>query len=86
MTRSATKRYQALDELKALSNRRYVSPYSIALIYAGLGEKDQAFAWLEKAYEDRSSLMVYLKVEPMLDSLRSDTRFAELVRRIGLPT
>jgi hypothetical protein len=69
-----------------LSNRRYVSPYSIALIYTGLGEKEQAFAWLEKAYEDRSSLMIYLKVEPMLDSLRSDPRFTDLLHRIGLPT
>jgi tetratricopeptide (TPR) repeat protein len=80
------KALEALDNLEELSNRRYVSPYSIALIYTGLGEKDQAFAWLEKAYDDRSGLMVYLKVEPMLDSLRSDTRFAELVHRIGLPT
>lgn len=79
---------EALADLKALSNRRYVSPYSIALIYAGLGERERepAFAWLEKAYEDRSSLMIYLKVEPMLDSLRSDPRFADLLHRIGLPT
>ena len=48
------------------------------MIYAGLGEKDQAFAWLEKAYDDRSSYMVYLKVEPMLDRLRSDSRFDDL--------
>jgi TolB-like protein/Tfp pilus assembly protein PilF/class 3 adenylate cyclase len=66
-----------IDELKELSTRPYVSSYQIALIYTGLGEQDQAFEWLEKAYEERSDLLVYLKVEPRLDSLRSDPRFAD---------
>ena len=65
-----------LDELKQLSGQEYVPAYSIALIYAGLGEKDQAFAWLEKAYEEHSFQMAWLKVEPRWDSLRSDPRFA----------
>src|SRR5215471_6252842 len=52
-----------------LSKRRYVSSYHMAMIYAGLREKDQAFEWLEKAYQERSDLLVYLKVEPRLDSL-----------------
>jgi serine/threonine protein kinase/Flp pilus assembly protein TadD len=74
-----------LDELKQMSQQEYVPADSIALVYAGLGEKDQAFAWLEKAYGERSFGMAYLKVEPRWDSLRSDPRFADLVRRVGLP-
>jgi eukaryotic-like serine/threonine-protein kinase len=73
-----------LDELKKLSAQEYVPGPSIALIYAGLGEKDQAFAWLEKGYEERSFQMQWLKAEPRWDSLRSDPRFAGLVRRVGL--
>ena len=76
---------KTLLELKKMAQQKYIQPWSIALIYAGLGEKDQALAWLEKAYEDRSSYMVYLKVEPMLDSLRSDSRFGDLLRRMELP-
>jgi tetratricopeptide (TPR) repeat protein len=73
------------DELRELSKQRYVSSYHIALIYARLGEKDRAFEWLENAYKERSDMLVYLKVDPRLDSLRSDPRFDELVRRVGLP-
>jgi tetratricopeptide (TPR) repeat protein len=74
-----------LDELKEMSRHKYVPSPFIALVYAGLGEKDQAFAWLEKAYEERSYEMQLLKLEPRWDSLRSDGRFADLVRRVGLP-
>ena len=74
-----------LDELKQLSEQEYVPATSIALIYAGLGEKDQAFAWLEKAYEQRAFQMQWLKIEPRWDSLRSDPRFQDLMRRIGIP-
>jgi len=74
-----------LEGLRQLSSTRYVSPYSVALVHAGLGDRDQAFAWLDKAYADRSDYMPYLKLEPMLDGLRSDPRFAALVRRVGLP-
>jgi eukaryotic-like serine/threonine-protein kinase len=73
-----------LDQLKELSRRRYISPHDRAIIYAGLGEKEQAFAWLDKAYADRSWPLPLLKVDPRFDSLRSDPRFADLVRRIGL--
>jgi eukaryotic-like serine/threonine-protein kinase len=75
---------RVLDQLKELSKRRYVSPFFIALIYAGLEDKDQAFAWLEKAYVDRSDLLVYLEMEPKLDSLRPERKFADLVSRVGL--
>ena len=72
-----------LDRLKEQSQRGYVSPYAIAEIHAALGEKDQAFEWLEKAYEVRSSDMRFLKVGMYMDSLRLDPRFADLLRRVG---
>ena len=59
--------------------------YEIALIYAGLGDKDQAFAWLEKALAARDKGMTYLKIDPCLDPLRSDSSFNELLRGVGLP-
>ena len=73
-----------LKELTELSKDRYVSPYFIALIYVGLNDKDEAFDWLEKAFAERSAGMVYLKVEPMFDPIRSDPRFQGLLRRVGL--
>jgi len=74
-----------LADLKEQSKRRYVAPYWIARIHAGLDEKDEAFAWLEKAYQQRSWFLVWIKMEPQVDSLRSDSRFTDLLRRIGFP-
>jgi TolB-like protein/DNA-binding winged helix-turn-helix (wHTH) protein/Flp pilus assembly protein TadD len=74
---------KTLEDLKSLPGRSNVS-YDLALIYAGLGRKGEAIAWLEKAYQERSGNMIYLKVDPWLDSLRSDPRFINLVRRVGL--
>jgi len=74
-----------LAELKELSKRRYVASYWIAMIFVGLDEKDEAFAWLEKAYQERSWWLVWIKMEPMVDSLSSDSRFIDLMRRIGFP-
>jgi tetratricopeptide (TPR) repeat protein len=71
-----------LDLLKNRSRRQYVPAYAIALVYAGLNKKDQAFEWLEKAYEDRSASMALLRVDPALNSLHSDARFTELARRV----
>ncbi|MEJ7578885.1 MAG: tetratricopeptide repeat protein, partial [Pyrinomonadaceae bacterium] len=73
-----------LDELKSLSTQRYVPPHNIAMVYNGLGERDEAFAWLEKAYEERDVRLTFLKVDPKWDSFRPDPRFADLLRRIGL--
>jgi TolB-like protein/Flp pilus assembly protein TadD len=79
------KAQRVLAELQGQLKRCYISPFQIAIIYVGLGEKDQAFEWLEKAYDDRSVWMVFLKVDPRLDSLRSDHRFADLLLRMRLP-
>jgi TolB-like protein/Flp pilus assembly protein TadD len=77
---------KVLDHLKELSAHGWVAPYNVAVIYAGLGEKDQAFALLEQAYKDRSYYMAtYLATDERLDNLRSDPRFADLRRRVGLP-
>ena len=78
---------QIINDLKATAARRYVGPYNIALIYAGLGDKDQAFAWLERAYEDGSALLIlYMGNDARWDRLRADPRYLSLARRIGLPT
>jgi TolB-like protein/Flp pilus assembly protein TadD len=73
-----------LNQLKETGKQRYVSPYSWAIIYSGLGDKDQAFNSLEKGYQDRIAKMAFLKIEPLFDNLHSDKRFADLVHRIGL--
>jgi pentatricopeptide repeat protein len=74
-----------LDELKERSRRSYVSWFYVAAIHAGLEEKDQAFGCLEKAYTRREQGLVVMNREPMFDPLRSDPRFADLLRRIGTP-
>jgi tetratricopeptide (TPR) repeat protein len=77
---------RVLDELNELAKERYVTPYGTALVYAGLGETDRAFAALNEAYEQRSHWLVWFKLDPRWGELPADPRFAELVRRIGLPT
>jgi serine/threonine protein kinase/Tfp pilus assembly protein PilF len=72
-----------LNKLKA--TKEYVSPAELAILYAGLGDKEEAFQSLERAYEAHDLQLQYLKVEPHYDSLRSDQRFAGLMRRVGLP-
>ena len=84
----AGKRSEALkllNELKQRSRKNYISPYDFALLALGLGEKGQALAWLAKACEEHSSGLPFLKVDPRLDSLRSDRRFEDLLRRLNLP-
>ena len=73
-----------LDQLREIAKHRKVSAFSFALVYAGLGQRDQAVQWLEQGYRDRAFADVgYLKVDPRFDSLRSDPRFAELERKMG---
>lgn len=71
-------------ELRQLSKQRYVAPFDIATIYVGLGEKDQTFECLEKAYLDHSPWLIWLNVDRRLDSLHGDRRDQDL-RRMGLP-
>ena len=76
---------QMIDKLKAASKQSFVPALFIALVYAGLQDKDQAFTWLEKAYEERFNRLAYLKLEALWDPIRSDSRFADLLRRVGIP-
>jgi len=85
MSGRKTEARKMLAELQSLSEHSYVPAHDVALVYAGLGEKEKAFAWLEKAYEEHSFNLSHLNVEPRFDSLRSDPHFADLLRRIGLP-
>ena len=62
-----------------------MAPFGLIWAYAGLGETDLAFAALERSYEERRDRMVWLTVDPLLDPLRSDPRFDDLMRRVGLP-
>ncbi len=73
-----------LQDLQQLSVAEYVSPFCVALVHTGLGDEDQALAWLERAYEERSHWLVYAKVWPLFDDLRSNARFAALLGRVGL--
>jgi serine/threonine protein kinase/tetratricopeptide (TPR) repeat protein len=75
---------KVLQQLTERSQQTYVQPTWVAVIHIGLGEKDQAFQWLQKAYQDRSAWLVYLKVDPFFDPVRTDPRFADLMQRVGL--
>jgi tetratricopeptide (TPR) repeat protein len=74
-----------ISELQKHVQNTGIGRYEIALVYAGLGKKDDAFAWLEKSFAARDKGLTYLKMDPPLDPLRSDSRFQDLVRRVGLP-
>jgi DNA-binding winged helix-turn-helix (wHTH) protein/TolB-like protein/Flp pilus assembly protein TadD len=80
---NANKARKVLQDLKGRSEQQYVPAYAIALVYAGLGENEQAINWLQKAYEDRSTSMVFLKLDPELGGLHSDPRFEQLSQRIN---
>lgn len=73
-----------LGESEGADTRRYVSPYTVAAIYTGLGDKGQAFKWLERAFEERDVWLMNLKVDPVFAKLRSDKRFQDLLTRAGL--
>jgi predicted negative regulator of RcsB-dependent stress response len=72
-------------EMKEREKKQIISPQAVANIYAALGDKDQAFEWLEKAYTARSPTLRSLKIGTAWDPLRSDPRFADLLKRVGLP-
>ena len=74
----------SLLTLNELSSRLYVSPYSMARAYFGVGNRDEGFAYLEKTYRERHGILVYINVEPVFDSVRDDDRFHDLLRRMQL--
>jgi serine/threonine-protein kinase len=76
---------KVMRELQQESTRRFISPFEVAIIYIGLGQLEPAFEWLERAYRERSDLLIYLRVDPRLDSIRSDSRFERLAARVGIP-
>ncbi len=75
---------RAIDKLRQLYQPQRTDPALFAIAYAGLGDKDQSLAWLEKAYSQHSNSMATLKVDPIYDCLRGDRRFEDLLRRVGL--
>ena len=76
---------RVIDQLNELAPTKYVAPIGIAYIYVGLGDTNQAFAWMERGYHERDGWINSLKVDPRLDPLRSDPRFHDLIARVGLP-
>ena len=81
-----TEAVKILEQLKELSKQRYVSAYSLAIVYLGLGDKEEALRWLEKSYQDRAGIdITTIKVDPFLDPLRGDPRFEELVAKVFAP-
>jgi DNA-binding winged helix-turn-helix (wHTH) protein/TolB-like protein/tetratricopeptide (TPR) repeat protein len=73
------------DEMQRLSAQRFVTAYGVALVHAGLGDREQAFAWLEKAFAERSHWLVWTRLDPRWKTLRNDPRFAQLVERMKYP-
>jgi pentatricopeptide repeat protein len=73
-----------LDELKRRQHAGYVPTAAFVNAYLGLGDNEQAFAWLERAYQEKAEILQYLKVHPFFDPLRGDPRFANLIHRVGL--
>ena len=78
------KALEIIEEMHKRSKQTYLPAYEIALVYVGLKKKNKAFEWLEKAYEERSFELTSIKTEPVLDSLRSDSRFTALLKKMGL--
>jgi hypothetical protein len=74
-----------LEQLRERSKQQYVMPYYVSRIHAALGQKDEALRWLETAYRERATNMIYLQTDSRLDGLRFDPRFQDLVRRMNFP-
>lgn len=79
-----TKALRLLDELQQRQKKGYVPAAAFLHAYLGLGDNEQAFVWLQKAYDEHSAILQFAKVHPFLDPLRSDSRFQSLLQRIGL--
>jgi tetratricopeptide (TPR) repeat protein len=76
---------QVLADLTELAKKKYVAPYFTAGIHIGLGDNDRAIEYLEKSYQEHSHWLIYLHLDPSMDGLRSDPRFQDLLKRVGLP-
>ena len=85
MSGRAKEARQVLDDLTKLANHKYVAPHFLAGIHIGLGENDCAIEYLEKSYKEHSHWLIYLHLDPSMDALRSNPRFQDLLRRVGLP-
>jgi hypothetical protein len=77
---------RTLAELIEAAKQRYVPAYTIGAAWAALGDADQAFEWLERAFQERSLELTFIGVEPEMDGLRADPRFQSLMRRMNLPS
>ncbi len=75
---------KVLNQLMEFSKKGYALSVQIAYVYSGLGEKDKAFEWLEKGYEEQNTQLSFLKIDPIWDNLRSDSRYAAMLEKIGL--
>ena len=75
---------KVVAQMYELARQRYVPAYGFGFVYAALGDKDQAFQWLERSLQDGGWEITFLKVDPAMDSLRSDPRFNDLMKRVGL--
>jgi TolB-like protein/Tfp pilus assembly protein PilF len=76
---------RAIDELTQISKTGYVPAFTLAMVYVGTGDKDHAFVWLNKTYDERFTRLAYIRQESFWDPLRSDPRYAELIRKMGFP-
>jgi hypothetical protein len=76
--------FRLINELKRRRRKSYIPAGAFINPYLGLGDYDQAFAWFERAYQEKSNILQFLKVHPFFDPVRADPRFADLVRRVGL--
>jgi hypothetical protein len=79
------KAIEILGDLTTLAKQKYIAPYFLAGIHVGLGADDRAIEYLEKSYEEHSHWLIYLHMDPGMDALRSNLRFQDLLRRVGLP-
>lgn len=75
----------ALAELQGIAKRRFVTAYGVALVYAGIGDSESAFTWLDRAFAERSHWLLWLRLDPRFEQLRADPRFTELLHRIEFP-
>jgi len=84
VTGARTEGHQVLEQMRSLSRQRYVPPEYFAMVYEGLGEREQALRWFERAYSERS-MNIWILPDPQLDGIRTESRFKKIMRGMGLP-